>query len=207
LLLVSCDRIDVVGDKKDDLNGTRETGAVGTDGMDLKWLTEGSSKDGPAVQDLPETEFDSFIAEPGRLNIVDFHAEWCGPCKRLAPVLTGLVEENSSIVRLGKINVDQAKELAREEGVTGIPDVRFYVDGKLVHKFTGAPPKEHIEELIATHAASISRLQDPADTARDGSGAPAAVVPSTRPPKAKPLEEAVKPMEKNWLPPGVSPKR
>ena len=177
--------------------------------MDLKVITEGIAKTGPAVQDLPETEYHTFIAEPGRLNIVDFHAEWCPPCKKLGPILSEIVEANSHVVRLGKIDVDQAKELAGEEGVSSIPDVRFYVDGKIVHKFVGAPPKEEIEQLIATHSASINPGQGIVETIEASSGdagTATATAPSTRPANAKPIEEAIKPMEKNWLPPGMSRK-
>lgn len=206
-LLGSCDSIDAVGDRMNELKDLRKESTQGVEGMDINAITTGISKSGPSVQDLAETDFDAFIAEPGRLNIVDYHAEWCGPCKMLAPILTEIVEENAGAVRLGKINVDHAQELAREQGVSGIPDVRFYVDGKLVHKFVGAPPRAELEHLIATHSASISPTPTTAAGIEKASGDPAAVVLPERPANAKPLEEAMKPMEKKWLPPGVTPKK
>lgn len=205
-LLGSCDHIDAVGDKVNELKDVRKESTQGVEGMDIKAITGGISKTGPTVQDLAETQFDTFIAEPGRLNIVDFHADWCPPCRKLAPILTEVVESNAHVVRLGKINVDHAKELAREQGVRGIPDVRFYVDGKLVHKFTGAPPKAQLEQLIATHSASINPTQALTDALVNESGDGTAVAPPTRPANAKPIEEALKPMDKNWLPPGMSRK-
>ena len=208
LLLGSCDKIDAVGDRVNELKDMRKESVNGVDGMNLKAITEGISTTGPTVRDLSETEFGTFIAEPGRLNIVDFHAEWCGPCKKLGPILTKVVEENANVVRLGKINVDQAQELAREQEVSSIPDVRFYVDGKLVHKFVGAPSKEKIEELIATHSATIKPVQEIGDKlVNEGGDAGTSTAPPTRPPNAKPIEEAVKPMTKDWLPPGMSPKK
>ncbi|MFM2197093.1 MAG: thioredoxin [Verrucomicrobiota bacterium] len=207
LLLGSCDHIDAVGDKVNELKDMRKESMHGVEGMDLKAITGGIAKTGPTVQDLSETEFGTFIAEPGRLNIVDFHAEWCGPCKMLGPILTEVVEANAHVVRLGKINVDQAQELAREEGVSSIPDVRFYVDGKVVHKFVGAPSRAKIEELIATHSAGINPVADLTDALVNDKGDGTSSAPPTRPPNAKPIEEALKPMDKNWLPPGVSQKK
>lgn len=205
-LLGSCDHIDTVGDKVNELKDMRKESTQGVEGMDLKALTGGITKTGPTVQDLAQTEFQTFIAEPGRLNIVDFHADWCPPCRHLAPILGEVVEANAHVVRLGKINVDHAKDLAREQGVSSIPDVRFYVDGKLVHKFTGAPPKGQLEQLIATHSATINPAQALTDALVNEGGDAAAVAPPVRPPNAKPIEEAMKPMDKNWLPPGVSRK-
>ncbi len=196
-LLGSCDHIDNVGDKVNELKDVRKESTHGVEAMNLKTITEGIAKTGPTVRDLSETEYGSFIAEPGRLNIVDFHADWCPPCRALAPVLTEIVEANGHVVRLGKINVDHAQELAREQGVSGIPDVRFYVDGKLVHKFTGAPPKAQLEELIATHSATINPTQGLTDAlVNDGADGSTSTAPPTRPPNAKPIEDALKPMEK-----------
>lgn len=182
-LLGACDHIDAVGDKVDKLKTAREE----------------SANTGSSVRDLAETEFQSFIAEPGRLNIVDYHAEWCPPCRQLGPILSEIVEANSHVVRLGKIDVDQAQQLAGEQGVSSIPDVRFYVDGKMVHQFVGAPPKEEIEQLIATHSAAIHSGQDSVGEHGD-------LPPPNTPPGTKPIDEVMKPMDKNWLPPGMSRK-
>jgi thioredoxin 1 len=103
----------------------------------------------PSAHDLAAANFHSFIATPGTINIVDFSATWCPPCKQLKPVLSGIADENSATVKLGIIDVDQAKNLAAQQGVQGIPDVRFYINGKQVEKFTGAAPKQHIEQMIS----------------------------------------------------------
>ncbi|MDE0837118.1 MAG: thioredoxin family protein [Akkermansiaceae bacterium] len=120
---------------------------------------------------------------------------------------------SSGIVRLGKLNVDQARQLSQEQGVRSIPNVRFYIDGKLVHKFTGAAPKETIESLIATHSANIdptagmvARLKTGFAGVDGGDGTTATVPARPRPTNAKPIEEAIKPMKKDWLPPGMSQK-
>ncbi len=181
--------------------------------MDLKAIVNGMQNSGPAVRDIGEVDFQSFISEPGRLNVVDFHADWCSPCKKLSPMLSSVIEANSGVVRLGKLNVDQARQLSQEQGVRSIPDVRFYIDGKLVHKFTGAAPKETIESLIATHSANIdpaasmvARLKTGFSGVDEGDGTTATVPARPRPSNAKPIEEAMKPMKKDWLPPGMSQK-
>lgn len=154
----------------------------------LKTLKENSAAataSGPSVRDITQDEFNEFISQPGQLNIVDFHADWCPPCKQLAPVLEGVVNDHQA-ARLGKINVDQAQELAQKEGVRGIPDVRFYVNGKMVDRFTGNIPKEAITKLVGKHSASLP--PPPAD------GKVADAEP----------EPAIRPMDKDWLPPGMS---
>ncbi len=116
--------------------------------------------------DLAAADFHSFIATPGKLNIVDFSATWCPPCKQLKPVLHGIADKHSDTVKLGIIDVDQAKSLAAQQGVQGIPDVRFYINGKQVDKFTGAAPKEHIEQIIAhllaKHKQELSQTEETA---------------------------------------------
>jgi len=189
-----------------DLKDLRKESTQGIDGMKLGQILD-NVKVGPTIQDLPQTEFDAFIAEKGRLNIVDFHADWCAPCKKLGPILSEVVEANSKVVRLGKINVDHARELAQEQDVEGIPDVRFYVDGQLVHKFVGGESKATIEKLIAEHTSSIVPTDDSAGQVNGAAGDSAGFQPTNAPNKAKPINEAMKPMEKNWLPPGMSQKK
>lgn len=150
----SCDHDDAFGDK---MESTQEI-----DATKLGQISDGINS-GATVQDLAQTEFDAFISEPGQLNIVDFYADWCGPCRRLGPILSGVVEANSGVARLGKINVDHAKQLARFQGVRSIPDVRFYIDGKMVHQFVGGESKFTLEGLIKTHTASIVPANDLTD--------------------------------------------
>ena len=192
--LGSCDQKDAFGDKGDEFG--------------LKEIRSGIPLTGAVVQDIGEVDFQTFISQPGKLNVVDFHADWCGPCKKLTPVLSGVIEVNSGYARLGKLNVDNAKELAREQGVRSIPDVRFYIDGKLVDQFTGAAGKEAIESIVAKHSATLTQQaggQAGENAPLTGEGG-APIPPRPRAPGSKPLEEAMKPMDKEWLPPGMTPK-
>lgn len=209
-LFSSCDHIDAVGNKVNDLKELRMESSQGIDGLKLGQIADGING-GPTVQDVAQTDFDAFISEPGRMNIVDFHAEWCGPCKNLGPVLSGVVEANSGVARLGKINVDHARELSQSQDVRSIPDVRFYIEGKMVHRFVGGESKSTLEQLVKTHTASIVPVTDFAgqlNTGLDGvvGDAPAAG-PAGGNHKAKPIAEAMQPMEKEWLPPGMSRKK
>lgn len=215
--LSSCDHIDAVADKVDELKDMRKESVTGAEGMGLNELlgneTLQNLQGGPSVTPISQVDFDNFVAQPGKLNIVDFHAEWCGPCKTLGPILEQVVSENAMTARLGTFDVDQAKEFAREQGVSGIPDVRFYIDGKMVDRFVGGESKARVEELVAKHTADIIPANDFAgllNAGIDNMGKPKATtedVPA-RPQasNAKPLDEAMAPMEEEWLPPGMSRK-
>lgn len=79
--------------------------------------------------------------------IVDFYAEWCGPCQLLAPILENIAKENDNVVVL-KIDVDKNTELAREHGILSIPTIEIYKNSKLVDKKIGLLSKEEIEDLL-----------------------------------------------------------
>jgi len=165
------------------------------------------------------SDFDNFIASPGTINIVDFSATWCPPCQKLKPVLYKIAEEKSSKVKLKVIDVDQHQQLAGQYGVSGIPDVRFFVNGKLVDKFSGAAPKEHIEQMISDilskHANQLGADVNLASANVPDAVAQAQTEPAQAPANTKnqsttpatpttPAEPAIKPSKGNQLPPGMS---
>ena len=73
--------------------------------------------------------------------LIDFYAEWCGPCRMMAPVVEQFAEEYEGRVKIGKINVDEESELAERFGVQSIPSFIFIKDGKVVDRVTGAMPR------------------------------------------------------------------
>lgn len=94
---------------------------------------------------------DTFINRPGSLNVVSYYAPWCKPCQILEPELEAAVLASDHPVRLRTVNVEKAPNLRVSEGVRGIPDVRFYLDGEMVGKFRGAIDRSRIDALIAKH--------------------------------------------------------
>jgi len=86
--------------------------------------------------------------ESGQLLMVDFWADWCGPCKMLAPVIEGLGDEYEGKAIVGKINVDEEQELAIRYGVMSIPTVIFFKDGKEVARKVGMLPAAQFTEVL-----------------------------------------------------------
>jgi len=84
------------------------------------------------------------------LVLVDFYADWCGPCQMLAPVLEELAKEVTD-VKISKVNVDHAKELAVQFGVSTIPNITILKDGAVIHQDIGYKPKEVLVTLIDSH--------------------------------------------------------
>ncbi len=80
--------------------------------------------------------------------LVDFHAEWCGPCKMLAPVLKEVKDELGDTVKIVKIDVDQNQNLANRYQVRGVPTMMLFRKGELVWRQSGLVPKEQIVEAI-----------------------------------------------------------
>ena len=73
--------------------------------------------------------------------MIDFYAEWCGPCRMMSPVVEEFAKDFEGRVKIGKINVDEESELAMRFGVQSIPSFIFIKDGKVVDRVTGAMPK------------------------------------------------------------------
>ena len=84
----------------------------------------------------------------GALMLVDFWAEWCGPCRMLGPVIEGLADEYEGRAVIGKVNVDEQPELAGEFGVMSIPTLLVFEQGKLVRQAVGARPKATVLDLL-----------------------------------------------------------
>ena len=78
--------------------------------------------------------------------VVDFWAEWCGPCKMISPIISQLAEEYDGRLVVGKCNVEESEELAAEYGIRNIPTLLFFKDGQLVDKFVGAANKVKLQE-------------------------------------------------------------
>lgn len=94
--------------------------------------------------------FDTAVSETGAPILVDFWAEWCMPCRALAPVLEELSEEYEGKIRFAKLNVDEARDIAVRHGVQGIPTLILFKDGKKVNELVGNQPKDRIKSMLSS---------------------------------------------------------
>lgn len=95
-------------------------------------------------------DFQRDVIEASRRQpvLVDFYATWCGPCKMLAPVLDEALRTAPGPLKLVKVNTDEHQDLAVQAGVSGIPDVRLFVDGQQVGAFTGFRPLPAVQQFV-----------------------------------------------------------
>lgn len=83
--------------------------------------------------------------------LVDFWAEWCGPCKRVAPIVEELAEEYRGKCKIAKLNIDDGQRTASDFGVMSIPTLIFFRDGKAVNQVVGALSKSELKSKIEEH--------------------------------------------------------
>ena len=87
------------------------------------------------------------VKQSERLVLLDFYADWCGPCRMLSPIVDQIADEREDIL-VGKINVDDEQELAQEFGVISIPTLVVMRGGKVIHQSSGARPKADVLKLL-----------------------------------------------------------
>ena len=92
--------------------------------------------------------FTSEVLEQTKLVLVDFWAEWCGPCKQIAPTLEELAEKYSENLSVCKVDVDSNRELALQYNVRSIPSLMIFKDGEMVDSLIGAVSLEELEDLV-----------------------------------------------------------
>ena len=101
---------------------------------------------------LTKTNFEVEVLKSDKPVLVDFWAPWCGPCRMLAPILAEIAEEKAETLKVGKVNVDEEPDLAAKYGISGIPAVLLFKDGKVAGTSVGFKPKPELEAFVATHA-------------------------------------------------------
>lgn len=101
-----------------------------------------------SIRHLNEKNFDQEILLYQGLALVDFWAEWCGPCKRISPIIDQIALENAGKLKVAKVDVDSNPVLAQRYGIQSIPSLLFFKNGKLVDQIVGAVPKSEIQNKI-----------------------------------------------------------
>ncbi len=97
---------------------------------------------------LTEASFDGEVAKHSEVLMVDFWAEWCAPCRAIAPTLDELARESAGKVSLAKVNVDEHPSLAARYGVRSIPTILFMKGGAVVDQVIGAVPKAQLKKKL-----------------------------------------------------------
>ena len=105
-----------------------------------------------SVKEVTDNSFEREVLQANQPVLVDFWAEWCGPCRMLAPTIDRIADEHSNVVSVAKVNVDDNPTTAATYGIKGIPTLILFVEGKEVERIVGAAGKDTIVRTIAKHA-------------------------------------------------------
>jgi len=103
------------------------------------------------LAEVDAASFDVEVLQADRPTLVDFWAEWCGPCRMMAPILEELAEQNSDKLKVAKVDVQANPDLAIRYAVTNIPTMLLFVDGELKERLVGYMPAPKIIQQIAPH--------------------------------------------------------
>lgn len=102
---------------------------------------------------LTDVNFQSEVIDSDRPVLVDFWAEWCGPCRAVGPTIEDLAKQYGDTIKVGKLNVDENPQAAIDFGIRSIPAVLLFKDGKVVETLIGVQPKQQYEQAILRAAA------------------------------------------------------
>ena len=103
------------------------------------------------IQTFTDSNFDETVIKAGGPVLVDFWAEWCGPCKRLAPTVEALAGDYAGKLTVGKLNVDDNPNTAFKFQIRGIPALLLFKDGQVVESVVGLAPKDDLKRRIDKH--------------------------------------------------------
>ncbi len=107
----------------------------------------------PSISILTQENFPKEVLQSSVPVLVDFWAEWCGPCKMIAPVLNELADEYDGRIKIGKVNIDEQQPLATEYGIRAIPTLLLFDKGQVADQIVGARSKRDIKASLDQVAA------------------------------------------------------
>ena len=102
---------------------------------------------------LTDGDFEQTVLQSDKPVLVDFWAQWCGPCRMIAPAVGELAEEYNGRVAVGKLNIDETPDTPQKYGVRSIPTLLLFKDGKVVESTVGVAGKEQLAALLDKHVA------------------------------------------------------
>jgi len=95
-----------------------------------------------------DTDFENEVLQSDKPVVVDFWAEWCGPCKQLSPVVDELANDMKDSIKVVKVNIDEAPEAPTKYGVRGVPTLMIFKNGQVVDTRVGGMPKSQLQEWV-----------------------------------------------------------
>ena len=101
--------------------------------------------------EFTDSNFETDVLQSDQLTVVDFWAEWCGPCRAIGPVIEDLSKDYAGKINVGKVNVDYNPQVSMNYGITSIPAILFIKNGQVVDKLVGAQPKGNFVKKIEAH--------------------------------------------------------
>ncbi|BDW10871.1 thioredoxin [Polynucleobacter sp. SHI8] len=104
-----------------------------------------------AIKHITDSSFETDVVQAGKPVLLDFWAEWCGPCKMIAPILEEVAKEYGDKIQIAKINVDENQEIPAKFGIRGIPTLILFKNGEIAAQKVGALAKSQLTAFLDSH--------------------------------------------------------